>query len=149
MDTFSGLWFVLDIFCFPCNYMNYRSIFFRVAYLVLGQSCDCPSASEYTLKYMSMAECNRDVTPLLPHWSYVSFALSHRCVKSTDTTKQQQYLEVMYVAMALLIPRHLLTHTPSWRCQMFWFRIRFKYYNKEKGSSVSKFQLFSKQKLWW
>ena len=25
-----------------------------------------------------MAECKRDVTPLLTHWSYVSFVLSHR-----------------------------------------------------------------------
>ena len=25
-----------------------------------------------------MAQCKRDVTPLLTHWSYVSFASSHR-----------------------------------------------------------------------
>ena len=44
------------IFCYIMNflriYKTYLPIFFRAVSLALGQSCDCPSASEATLKDM-------------------------------------------------------------------------------------------------
>ena len=30
-------------------------------------------------KHMSIGYCKKDVTPLLTYWSYVFFALNHRC----------------------------------------------------------------------
>ena len=44
-----------------------------------------------SLPPMSMAQCKKDVTPLLTHWSYVFLALSHRCVTDGFSTKKGQH----------------------------------------------------------
>ena len=49
---FVVLCFVVVMQSFTMNYMKYLSIFIRVALLALGQSLDCPSASEVSLMDM-------------------------------------------------------------------------------------------------
>ena len=39
--------------------------------------------------YMSMGLCEKDVTPLLTHWSYVFLALTHRCFNGSSTTHKR------------------------------------------------------------
>ena len=41
-------------------------------------------------KHRSMASCKRDVTPLLTHWSYVSFAWSHRTTVNISPMPQTE-----------------------------------------------------------
>ena len=38
-----------------------------------------------------IATCKRDATPLLTHWSYVSFALSHRCTCRCNDNELPNY----------------------------------------------------------
>ena len=52
-------------------------------------SNDCSGVGKVLLMGLSMAWCKRDEAPLLTHWSYVSFALSHRRVRSASIKQQQ------------------------------------------------------------
>ena len=69
----------------------------------------------------SIATCKRDVTPLLMHWSYVSFALSHRYGlqnhwywHETDKLYQQQHgMKPILTSMGLLYTYHYCIKTIS------------------------------------